>query len=279
MSFNLVDNVKALINSDLISHAASNLGETQGGIEKAISGAIPTVTSGFLSKVSVPGGGSEILDMANQAAGSGILGNLAALFAGENTSTENRSSSGSTLSFLTVNLFEDKFTTVIRMISGFSGINETSASSVLEMVALTALAALGTYVVDNKIGASGLSQLLKNQKDSILTSVPPGLNVAGALGHNSWNDLEDKLHAGLAEEESSIKNTTGNSFHTSEDVINKATRGIGWLIPVLGGILLIAVLYYFLKGNNSSTAVAVSDSTKTVTTDTAGAAIRPDTVK
>ena len=45
MSLNFVDTVKNLFTNEIISKAASSLGESEGGISKALSGIVPSVIS------------------------------------------------------------------------------------------------------------------------------------------------------------------------------------------------------------------------------------------
>src|SRR5262245_6546912 len=78
MAFNLLDAAKSMLPNDLISKAASSLGESESGIQKAISGAIPAVFAGLLNKSS--GGGGGLMDLVKGAAGSGALNNLGDLF-------------------------------------------------------------------------------------------------------------------------------------------------------------------------------------------------------
>src|SRR3954463_7112653 len=85
MSFNLIDEAKSLLPSDLISRAASSLGETESGIQKAISGSIPTVLSGLLNQSSTTGT-SGILDMVKNASGTNIVGNITGLLSGSSIS-------------------------------------------------------------------------------------------------------------------------------------------------------------------------------------------------
>ena len=68
MSFNLLDTVKGLFNSELISSAATSLGGREGGIQKALSGAIPSLLAGLVGKAGSQDGAAGILDLAKQAA-------------------------------------------------------------------------------------------------------------------------------------------------------------------------------------------------------------------
>ena len=81
MSFNLLDAVRGIISPELIDKAASSLGENESGITKAISGIIPTILGGMVSKATGGDhGASSVLEMAKTAAGTGIMGNLGTLF-------------------------------------------------------------------------------------------------------------------------------------------------------------------------------------------------------
>src|SRR5579863_8767928 len=78
MSLNLLDSVKQLFSSEIVSKAAASLGENESGISKAMSGVVPTVLNSLVSKaISSEHGAINILQLANDAAGSVILGNMA----------------------------------------------------------------------------------------------------------------------------------------------------------------------------------------------------------
>ena len=56
----------------LVSQAASQLGESESGVSKAISGLLPAVVGGLANNADKPG----VLDAITGAASSGLLGNL-----------------------------------------------------------------------------------------------------------------------------------------------------------------------------------------------------------
>src|SRR4030095_6886218 len=164
MAFNLLNTVSGLFNNDLIGKAASSLGESEGSIQKAIGGVVPSVLTGLLSKVSSSGGtgASGILDMAKQAASSGILNNLSGLLGGS-------SSGGSMSNLLSMagSLFGDKLGNITSLISNFAGIKSSSANSLLNIAAPAALGSVGKYANENNLNAGGLLSFLNTQKDSI----------------------------------------------------------------------------------------------------------------
>src|SRR5690606_28259573 len=84
MSFNLLDAVKNHFSPDLVAKASSYLGENENVVIKALTGIIPAVMGGLISKgTSSEGGAREVLDMARNANRSGILGGLGNILSGE----------------------------------------------------------------------------------------------------------------------------------------------------------------------------------------------------
>ena len=234
MSFNLVDSVKGLFTNELTGKMASSFGESEGSIQKALSGAIPAVLAGLLNKAGTTDGASSILNLSKEAASSGVLSNLGS-FAGSG----NLVSKG--LEWLK-KLFGDKFDNITSLISGFAGIRDSSAASVLSVAAPAALGTLGKQVNTNNLSVGGLTSLLASQKDSILSALPSGLNLAGALGLGSLGDLGSKLTGAFS-------SATGTARATAE----KATSGGNkWLMPLIIALIVIAALYYLFKGCNKT---------------------------
>lgn len=246
MSFNLIDSVKGLFTNELAGKMASSFGESEGGIQKAIGGAIPAVLAGLLNKAGTSDGASSILNLSKEAAGSGLLNNLSAFTGGSNLV-------GKGLEWLK-KLFGDKADNIISMIAGFAGIRESSAASVLSVATPAALGTLGKQVTQNNLNPSGLTSLLASQKDSILNALPSGLNLAGALGLGSLGDIGNKLS-------SAFSGTTNAARATAA----KATSGTNkWLLPLILALIVIGALWYFMKGcNKTADNVAVTPGTDT----------------
>ncbi len=259
MAFNLLDSVNNLFSNDLISKAASAFGESNGGIQKALSGAVPSVLAGFLNKAESKEGAQSLLNLANQAGSSGILTNPGGLL-------EGGGGKFSGLLNMAGNLFGDKSGNISNLIAGFSGIKQSSASSLLNMVAPAALGSLGKYVTDNNIGASGIASFLASQKDSILSAIPSGLNLAGALGLGSL---------------SGIGSTLGSVFSEAQDhgshaapTMQTTARKTNWMLPLVLAVLAFALLLYLFKSCGSDTMqTKPADTVATQATETRPAAM------
>jgi outer membrane protein OmpA-like peptidoglycan-associated protein len=237
MPFNLIDAAKGLLPNDLLSKAAGSLGESEGGIQKALSGAIPSVLAGLLGQSS-GSGATGILDMVKNAAGSGVLNNISGLIGGGGAA----GGVGATVMGWLRSLFGDKLNSVISAIAGFAGIKSASASSVLSMAAPAALGSVGQYASENNLSASGLSSFLQSQKSSILSSIPSGFNLAGALGLSSLGDIGGKISGAIS---------SATSY--TSDAVKKGNKSWLWIIILLVAALLIWLLTS--KGCNQEKAV------------------------
>lgn len=249
MSFNLIDSVKGLFTNELAGKMASSFGESEGGIQKAIGGAIPAVLAGLLNKAGTSDGASSILNLSKEAAGSGLLSNLSAFTGGGNLV-------GKGLEWLK-KLFGDKADNIINMIAGYAGIRESSAASVLSVAAPAALGTLGKQVTQNNLNTAGITSLLASQKDSILNALPSGLNLAGALGLGSLGDIGSKLSSAFSGAAGTARATAAKATST----------GNKWLLPLILALIVIGALWYFMKGcNKTADNVAVTPGDTTTQT-------------
>ncbi len=270
MEFNLLDTVKGLFTNDLVTKAASSLGESEGGIQKALSGAIPTALTGLLSKAGAGGGASGVLDMAKQAAGSGVAGNLGGLLGGAGTGM---GTSG--IMNMASGLFGDKLSGITRAISSFSGIKESSASSLLGMASAGGLSSLGQHATQTNLSPSGLLSLLHGQKDAILSAVPSGLGLGGLLGLAGLGDIGAKLSGSLSAIGGGAKQAASSAAGFAENTAKKVGGGSKWLLPLLLILIAIAAVWYFMNrsGKSTSETAGTADTVQTAVAapDTAAA--------
>ncbi|MFM9911284.1 MAG: DUF937 domain-containing protein [Chitinophagaceae bacterium] len=236
MSFNLLDSVKGLFTNDLIKNVASSLGESEGGIQKAIGAAVPSVLTGLLQKAGTTGGADSILGIAKEASNSSILGNLSGLLGG--------GSGLSSILNMAGGLFGDKLGGIGNLISSFAGVKQSSGSSLISMITPAALAALGKHAGSTNLNAGGLLSLFSSQKDSILSAVPAGLNLAGALGLGSLSDIGNKLSSAA----SGISGATQKNLHAIGTAVEeKKVNSSKWIRTILLTIGVITLGVFLLK--------------------------------
>lgn len=238
MSTNLMESLSGVFNNELISKAASSLGESEGGITKLLGAGIPTVLSGILRN-SGADSGANVLNLAKQAVGTGVLDNAGGIFSGSSNSAGLLEKGSGFLS----GLFGSKVGALTSLISSFAGVKQSSVGSMLSAVAPLALGYIGKHALSNNLSGGGITSWLNGQKSQIAGAIPAGLNISGIL-----DDVTPKVpHA--------VREAIVPEPKKSEN---------NWLWPVLLGLLGIAALLYFLRGcNNDSTTPAVSEAVVT----------------
>lgn len=237
MSMNLLDSVTNLLTPDLVGKAASFLGESESGISKALGGITPAVLQGIISNAGTDGG-AGIMNMAKQAAGSGILDNLGGLFGGSGNSMLSMGTS------LVSGLFGNKTSMLGNLISSFAGVKSSSSNSLMSAIAPMVLGLVGKHVISNGLSSQGLLSWLTGQKDAVAKAVPAGLNLSSIFDDGA----------------SKVKEATA-SFREPAPAPGGMPK---WLLPLLLLALGALALWYFLKGcNPAPEATATIDTVKT----------------
>lgn len=254
MSLNVIDLIKGQLGPALISQAASQLGESESGISKAISGLLPAIVGGLANNADKPG----VLDAITGSASSGLLGNLLG-----------GSSNNSVITSVLSAIFGDKVGGLVNAVSSFAGVSNSSSSSLLNMVTGAALGSLGKYSADNNLGASGLTSLLGDQKGIVSSLLPAGLSLA-SLGLGSWFGGDKTVHTEKVKvssyDQPKVEVNRGGNTHVNVDR-NDDNNGGGsiwkWLLPLL--LLALAAWFLWKQCNKPKTDVTtVTDSTAVV---------------
>ncbi len=255
MSLNVIDLIKGQLGPALVSQAASQLGESESGISKAISGLLPAVVGGLANNADKPG----VLDAITGAASSGLLGNLLG-----------GSSNNSLVSTVLSAIFGDKIGGLVNAVAGYAGISNSSSNSLLNMVTGASLGSLGKYAADNNLGASGLSGLLKDQKGVVSSLLPAGLSLA-SLGFGNWSGSDASVETEKVKvtsyDQPKVEVNRGGNTHVNVD--RNDNNGGGsiwkWLLP----LLLLALAAWFLwkqcDKKETTTVTGTTDSSAVVT--------------
>lgn len=257
MSLNIIDLIKGQLGPALVSQAASQYGESESGISKAISGLLPAVVGGLANHADKP----AVLDAISGASSNGFLGNLMGY--------ANHSVIGSLLS----TIFGDKIGGLVNAVSSFAGVNNSTSSSLLNLVTGATLGSVGKYAADNNLDRNGISSLLRDQKGIVSTLLPAGLSLASlglgnAFGHDTPRVETEKVRV-TNHDEPKVDVTRAGNTHVNVDRDNGSSIW-KWLIPLL---LLLAAGYFLMRQCKKP-----ADTTKTVT-DSATAVHDSATVK
>lgn len=232
----IIDLIKGQIGPSLVSDAASQLGESESNVNRAIEAFLPAVLGGVADNAQKPG----FFDQLTGLAGSGLLSNLSGLLGG---------TSNPLITGLLSTIFGDKIGSLVSTISNFSGVKESSASSLLNLVSGAAFGSLGKYAVDHNLDASGFANKIEGEKSIWSSLLPAGLSLGslglGSLFGNAKETVVDATHKVADTTERVVDNVGDATYKAAEEVKEAASGGGGimkWLLP----LLLAAVVGWFL---------------------------------
>ncbi len=280
MSLNFLELAQEYLGGDAARQASAALGggESESGISSALRGLVPVVLGGVAARAQQPGGAAEVLDLAQQAHGSGILNNLSGLLGGTGGlgNSPDAASGGGLLSRGTDLLHSALGPQLEPAVAGIgqqAGVSSSTMSSLLGMATPMVLGLLGRHAADNHLDAGGLSTMLSGL----------GGNMGGTMG-SSTGSLTDGLGtmaaslglggaaASLSQATTSVATTTretasaaGATASAAAGRVGEAVRGPardvvhevedpgpkGWPWLVLA-LLSIGVIFYFMRDRIAS---------------------------
>jgi OmpA-OmpF porin, OOP family len=255
MSFNLLDVIKNQFNSGLISKASSLLGENENGVSKAISGIVPSVLSGLISKgTSGSNGAEEVLNTAKTTSNGGLFNNLSELLGNGDLLSKG--------SGLLKGLLGDKASGITTAISSFAGVKSSSVDTLMSMAAPMVLSSVGKHATENNLTSSGLMDMLNSQKGTILSALPSGLSsVSSLLGVDKISNIA-----------SAAGNNTKAAVTQLHEYTEKKSAGISWLLPLLLLIAAGILAWWFLLGGKQGCTGKKTDGIDTTAVQTNGGA-------
>lgn len=207
MSLNLIDLIKGQLSPELISNLSRQLGESESGISKAISGLLPAVVGGLAEKSS----DSSLLDIIKNPESTNILGNL--LGAGNNPLVSR------VINFI----FGDKLNGVLSGISAFSGIETSKVNSLLGVVTGASVGSVSKLANDYNLDLGGITNLMDSQKDEVSSLLPAGFSL-GALG---LGGLLGGITGKVGDLASGVADVAGNVTGKVGDLASEAADKVG----------------------------------------------------
>ena len=188
MAVNLIELAKGYLTPDIIQKAASFVGESESGTQKATNGIVPTLLAGLANQASASGGAeklSRILDTGKY--DGSALNNLSSLFSGGETTQKAVTQGKDILS----SLFGNKTEGLIDQIARFAGLRTGSASSLLALVLPLILNLLGRQRATIGQSPSALASLLGEQKGFLSGLLPAGIgSLMGWTGYEAARPRE-----------------------------------------------------------------------------------------
>lgn len=221
----LLDACKSLITPTVMQQASQMLGQPADKTHSGFTAAIPTMLSGVVQKGSTESGARGLMDMIQSGGFDKVTDpqNLLQAAAKDPTGPANRGILNS--------IFGEHLSGAENIIAKKSGMTTASSASLLGMLAPIVMGVVGMQ--SRGMGASGLMNMLKQQKSSIMNAAPEGLD----------NILHVK-DMGTRQVKRAGEYVGGKMPHMETPKKNN------WVAPTLIALAVLAGLYWF--GRNRS---------------------------
>ena len=267
---NLFGELKELLVGEVANKAAAIIGEKEDKVKTAIEGLIPTVVGGLMKRATNETGATTLMNMVKKGKHDGtIIEQLDSLLKNKESFASFTEKGNNVVSML----LPDKKSSIATMISQFAGVRNSSATSLLAMVAPLVMDKLGKLVHTQGLDKIGLANTLLEQKSYLLDETPEDLQpkMIDVLGLATFMSEEIKpiqYAPGSPIKSSSINKPVNNKPTEFKEVSysDKDYDGEGggmklpkWLLPavlitaVLAGVGYFAATYNWSKLSSNST--------------------------
>ncbi|GAB2593410.1 DUF937 domain-containing protein [Spirosoma areae] len=166
---NLFTNLTTVLSSEVLSRIADYIDEPAEKSHKAVNGLVYTIVGGLMKRTTNEIGVKQLYNHIQKGRYDGLLlDNLAATLR-DPTHTNTLITQGNDV---ISHLLPAMKSSIGSMISGYAGIRNSSAISLLGLVTTIVLHALGKQVKDQKLDADGLAASLFSERDALVNAVP-----------------------------------------------------------------------------------------------------------
>jgi len=262
MSINLLEILGKEVTGGLAKNAAGFLGESEGGITKALGSAFPAILGSMMKKGSDESGAGELLDLI-KGQDTGFMNNIGDLFGSSGGMLDTVLGSGGGILKM---LMGDKVGGIVDPVSKAAGIGKSSTGKLLKMAAPFLIGTIGKQVMKKGLNIGGLMDLLGGQKKHVEAVMPSGFGDLLGLGGllKGVSDLAgDGVDAGKKvagagyDAGKKVAGAAAGVGSAAVDTVGKTGSGLmKWLIPA---IIVLALLSYFGFKTGCNAVDSVSD--------------------
>ncbi|RKH69190.1 OmpA family protein [Corallococcus aberystwythensis] len=251
MAFNLIEAVGSqFMQKGLLQKISGSLGEDPQATTKALPGAIAAVAAGVAEQGGNEAGAHRLLSKLNEGGFTGPDAPTRASGVSEGLMDEEERGKG-----MLSGIFGNKLGGITEGLTRFGGMrNSGSATRLLSLAAPMLMGVLGKQVRDQRMGSSGLMQLLNGQRNNIAAALPAGLG--GILGFGGarhavaeviepHREVSQVREVGPIREAHTVRETTSRPTYNRPPERKKSIAG--WAVP-LALLALVALAWGALRG-------------------------------
>ena len=168
----LMEAVKGYLTPDAVRSASSLVGESETSTRQTLNGAVPSVLSGLANMVSTRDGATGLASLIRDGSFGSVVDNVGSLFSGGSAT----SSILSVGPHLLGKIFGGNSSQVTDLVARSGGVSNSSASSLMSLIAPLVLGVLGKRAAAQGLDASGMANSLLSEKADFAAAAPAGLS-------------------------------------------------------------------------------------------------------
>jgi OOP family OmpA-OmpF porin len=168
----IIDSLRELVTPAILSALSRQTGESEPGISRGLSAAIPAIASTIAGRADDRGFVRNLFDLATKTAAAPPLEAVSALTTSP-TGIDTTSPIGGWLS----GLFGHNLTAVSDSMARYAGISGASATWLLSIAAPLVLGYIGRLVRSDNLSVAGLADVLRAQRARLASSMPAGFKM------------------------------------------------------------------------------------------------------
>jgi sporulation protein YlmC with PRC-barrel domain len=241
MSSSILSTIAQSLSMDDISKMAAAAGVSPPIAKRAVDAAVPAILSALTTSLGKPQGAQQLTaTLARQPVGR--LETLASALEG----TPQLAQAGANL--LTSLMGTGSLAVLVSSLAKFVGMPEGSARNLLNTLMPAIMWTLGQERRDKGIGAAGLVDMLKSEKEDIVAAVPAGLS-----DQLKANGFYDRLRVSAPQSDSAPRGTYPTVPPATTATSRAAPAWPLWIVPLLA---VAGLAWYLLADGTSNTRVA-----------------------
>ena len=167
----IIDSLRELVSPTIVSALSRQTGESESGISRGLSAAIPAIASTIAGRADDQGFVKNLFDLATKTAAGPEA--ISAFASAPTTGIDTTSPIGGWLS----SLFGHNLSEVATSMARYAGISGASATSLLSIAAPLVLGYIGRLVRSDKLSVAGLADLLRGHRAQLESSLPTGFKM------------------------------------------------------------------------------------------------------
>jgi OOP family OmpA-OmpF porin len=260
-----------------VHQVSTAFGESESHTGTALASVVPLVVGGLLVRAQQPGGGAELLSLAQQVHRRGLLGDISVLLRGLTApaaaATPPTGSLPSRGADMMRSLLGAAYTPAVAGISQHAGVGEATVSNLLSTAVAIVLGLVGRQAAQDNLDAQGLSSYLGSQRSSVLGALG---KLSGGLGSPVAALVMDTPVAG-PRVASAQPVSTSEAAATREAPLRQpiqmepvppaaaSPKRWPWLLLLL--LIGVGVVVYLLRGGQPKSAATAQATTPSVLAD------------